>query len=295
MPGALQVRLLGQFRLTVDGRPVDGPHDRAAAVAPRLSAPPCGWCRSRGLSSPSLSGRTPRSRTPATTCGSSSTSCGRRCPNRTATSGPMREQRALGSRLLLQPRRHPLRPCGRCGRGGRPGGRRLRAPRLSGAGSGPVSGAPAPEVRRRLDRTRAGASRAAVRGRGGGARGPARGAARVRERHRPRPALAATRPPRRGGASLAHAAAGAGRRSGGRAPGRSPVRRRAPQGGRPRSRAPRPCAPTSGSAAPSSAPRRHPEGAKAFPPRPSSAGKPSGRGSVRHGSGPSSGGPASRW
>src|SRR5512141_1251492 len=25
MPGALQVRLLGQFRLTVDGRPVDGP------------------------------------------------------------------------------------------------------------------------------------------------------------------------------------------------------------------------------------------------------------------------------
>ena len=46
--------------------------------------------RSRGRTSPSPSGRTPRSRTPATTCGSSSISCGRRCPTPTATSGPTR-------------------------------------------------------------------------------------------------------------------------------------------------------------------------------------------------------------
>ncbi len=46
--------------------------------------------RSRGRTSPSPSGRTPRSRTPATTCGSSSTSCGRPCPTPTATSGPTR-------------------------------------------------------------------------------------------------------------------------------------------------------------------------------------------------------------
>ena len=186
--------------------------------------------RSRGRISPSPSGRTPRRRTPATTCGSCSTSCGRPCPTPTATSGPTRTA-CNGSRTLPSASTSPSSSA-RSPRPRRPAGRETRrgaAPAWSGRVDA-VPGSPAPELLRRLDRTGAGTSRAAVRGGRGRARGPARGAARVHERHRPRPALAAARPSRRGGVPLAHAAPGAARRSGGRAPGVSPVRRRAPPG-----------------------------------------------------------------
>ncbi len=202
-----------------------GPHECAAPIPPRLSAPPCGRTAVAGAAFLHLLAGQPRSRTPATTCGSFSISCGRPCPTPTATCGADANsvQWAADSSFSLDVAL--VRPCGRRSGGGGPGGRRSAASRVPGAGAGAVSGALAPELLRRLDRAGAGSSRPALRGCRGRSRGPARGAARVRERRRPRPALAATRPARRGGVPPAHAAAGAPRRSGGRAPGVSPVQR----------------------------------------------------------------------
>ena len=121
MPGALQVRLLGQFRLTVDGRPVDGPTHRAAAVAPRLSAPPCGRAAAAGAPLLHLlAGRLGVER-PQQPAAAPPPAAAGRCPTPTATSGPTRTA-CSGSRTppsastspsssVRSPR--PRRPAGR--------------------------------------------------------------------------------------------------------------------------------------------------------------------------------------
>ena len=216
MTVVLQVRLLGQFRLTVDGQPVDRPttarlQSLLAYLLLHADAP-----QSRATLSftfwPDASEANARNNL-------------RQLLHqlRQSLPDPDRYLRADANsvqwdgRLLLQPRRRLLRQGRRRGGGGGPGRRRGR--RLAAASSGrcDLPGAAAPELLRRLDRTGARPSRAALQGCRGRARGPARAAARVRERHRPRPALAEHDPLDERGAPLADAAAGAGRRSARRA------------------------------------------------------------------------------
>ena len=188
--------------------------------------------RSRGRTSPSPSGRTRRSRTPATTCASSSISCGRRCPTpiatsaptRTACSGPPDSSFSLDVALFDR----AVAEAEEAGRAGDAARRRACLERAVDLCQGPLLPSCYDDwigpARERLAR-RCEDAVAALVGLLEEQREYASAIARVRHWLQHDPLDEEALP-------LADAAAGAGRRSGGRAPGLSPVRRRAPPGAR---------------------------------------------------------------